>query len=255
MEGLKKLENDLEVLVCLRQGQDEIDKDAIVTDYSDAMLIPTSVLAKFNTRIKEIGRDKIGVLSKIKTFRRKINLVDWEERHLSLESAHYEEYFTDLQLFRVTRELQHLLREGTDAEQVKERLEKVTKKKDFVQKDAELKFAKMKRAKEQIRKQLSERNEEIDSLERKIRELRSQVMARKTVKQSRDDARGGSGDMLEASGKKMKKIVARKELVDTARAQAEEIDFLRQELDKIRQKTFPSFIRAVKKRLPNPDER
>ena len=53
----------------------------------------------------------------------------------------------------------------------------------------------------------------------------------------------------------MKKIVLRRHLVDTARAQAEEIDFLRQELDKIRQKTFPSFIRAVKKRIPNPDER
>jgi hypothetical protein len=57
------------------------------------------------------------------------------------------------------------------------------------------------------------------------------------------------------ASRKMKKVVARRQLVDTLKAQTEEIDFLRQELDKIRQKTFPSFVRAIRKRLPNPDER
>jgi hypothetical protein len=119
VDVMKHLETDMEIIVSLRQGQDEIDKDEIVTDYSDAILIPISVLAKFNSRIKELGRDKIGVLSKIKTFRRKINMVDWEARHLSLKSKHFEEYYTDLQLFRVTRELQQILREGSNAEQTK----------------------------------------------------------------------------------------------------------------------------------------
>ena len=92
-------------------------------------------------------------------------------------------------------------------------------------------------------------------LKKKIRELKAQVAARMNVRQSRDDARGATSDSAGLTNKKMKKIVLRRHLVDTARAQAEEIDFLRQELDKIRQKTFPSFIRAVKKRIPNPDER
>jgi hypothetical protein len=44
--------------------------------------------------------------------------------------------------------------------------------------------------------------------------------------------------------------------VDTAQVQAEEIDYLKQELDKTRQKTFPSFVRATRNRLVyNPDER
>ena len=44
----------------------------------------------------------------------------------------------------------------------------------------------------------------------------------------------------------MKKVVARRQLVDTARAQAEEVDYLRSELDKMRQRTFPSFAKAKK---------
>jgi hypothetical protein len=66
--------------VRLRQGQDEVDKDAVVTNYSDALLLPIEVISKYNTRIKELGREKIAVLTKIKQFRRKINLIDWQVR-------------------------------------------------------------------------------------------------------------------------------------------------------------------------------
>jgi hypothetical protein len=148
------------------EGQDEVDKDAIVTDYSDAMLLPISVMTKFNNRIKELNKDKIAVLSKIMNFRRKINLVKWEAEHLFKRAQHCEEYFTDLQLFRVTRALQKILREGklsslkpsytllkgkgsyflgTDADHMKEKLDKVAMRRDFLQNDAENKLAKMKK--------------------------------------------------------------------------------------------------------------
>lgn len=114
---LNDLNNNIDMIICLRQGQDEADKDAVVTDYSDALLIPVEILNKYNFRIKELGKEKISVLTKIKQFRRKINLIDWQAKHHGLEAKHFEEYFTDLQLFRVTRELQKILRDGTDSNQ------------------------------------------------------------------------------------------------------------------------------------------
>jgi len=119
MKYLHELESNLEVVVSLRQGQDEVDMDAVVTDYSDATLLPSEVIGKFNARIKEHGKEKIGVLNRVKHFRRKINIIDWEAKHLALESHHFEEYFSDLQLLRVTRELQQVIREGSDAAQTK----------------------------------------------------------------------------------------------------------------------------------------
>jgi hypothetical protein len=107
------------VLVCLKQGQDEVDKDAVVTEYADAVLVPTAVVDKFNVRIKELGKEKVGVLFRIKQFRRKINLTEWNSQHLLMESSHLEEYFTDLQLLRVTRELQQVIRDGSHTEQTK----------------------------------------------------------------------------------------------------------------------------------------
>ena len=119
VNSIQDLESNLDVVVRLRQGQDEVDRDAVVTDYSEALLLPISVVSKYNSRIKELGKEKISILSKIKLFRRKINLIDWEAKHYGLEARHFEAYLTDLQLFRVTRELQRVIRDGSDMAQSK----------------------------------------------------------------------------------------------------------------------------------------
>lgn len=279
---LSSLENNLIVLVSVKQGQDEVDREAIVTDYTMAALVPVEVIRKFNGRIKEHGREKIGVLNRIKQFRRKINILDWEAKHLSLESHHFEEYYTDLQLLRVTRELQHVIRDGSNAEQakvragllrtkshismltyvlsispspppslhnkIKARIDRVGARKDFLQKDAEERIRKLKQSNEALRRLVKGRTDESNSLHEKIQKLVGEVDARQSVLQSRDDARGTTGNPSATAQLKMKKVMARRQLADTARAQAEEIDFLRQELDRMRQRTFPSFVRSTAKR-------
>ena len=108
-------DNNLEIIVALKQGQDEVDKDSLVTDYSQALLIPTSIIHKYNGTINHLGKEKIHILTKIKEFRRKINLIDWESNQMQLESIHLDEYFTDLQLIRVTRDFQRVIRSDSDA--------------------------------------------------------------------------------------------------------------------------------------------
>jgi WD40 repeat protein len=245
LSELRALESNLDLVVCLRQGQDEVDKDAAVTDYSRALLLPTEVLGKFNSRIKELGKDKISILTKIKQFRRKINIFEWEAKHKGLEAKHFEVYLTDLQLFRVTRELQKIIRDGADAAQTKERLDKVALRKDFLNKDAEERLENIRQKNEILKKQLEERQQECSTLEMKISSLHGQVSSCQAVKNSRDEARGVESNPANIAAGKMKKVVGRRHMVDTARAQAEEIDFLRQELDKMRQRTFPSFVRWV----------
>lgn len=115
IRSISVADKDLQCVVAIRQGQDEVDKDVIVTDYSDSALIPTAVINKYNARIKELGQDKIEVLTKIKQFRRKINLLNWEAVHAEIIAKHLEEYLTDLQLFRVTRNMQQLIREGDES--------------------------------------------------------------------------------------------------------------------------------------------
>jgi hypothetical protein len=53
----------------------------------------------------------------------------------------------------------------------------------------------------------------------------------------------------------MRSITMRRKLIDLARAQTDEIEFLRQELDRLRQRTFPSFAHSSRMLAQgNPDE-
>lgn len=278
LERLGELARDLDVVVSVKQGQDEVDSQGVVTDYSDAKLLPTSIIRKYNARINELGNEKIGVLLKIKQFRRKMNLVDWESQHLELEAWHMEEYYTDTQLFRVTRDLQRVIKDGSDVDRSKVgciyllnklkegltslllqgRQDNIAIRKDFLKKDAETKIAKLTKAIEAIKAQISDREAENSKLQEKIGTLKGDVAVREQV--VRHGTHGAADTGLSTSSlkatSKMKKVVARRKLVDTARVQAEEIDYLKQELDKLRQKTFPSFVRATHSRLVyNPDER
>jgi len=123
-------------------------------------------------------------------------------------------------------------------------------------KDSELKLAKLQKNIETLNRQLEDRLNENIRLEDNIQSLKREVAARESVRQSRNDARGTAGDPAQTAMKKMKKVVVRRQLVDLARTQAEELDYLRQELDRMRQKTFPSFVKATRSRIGvNADER
>ena len=252
---LDDLLKNIQVIVSLRQGSDEVDTDAVITDYNKSVLIPTSVVNKYNKRIKELGTDKINIMVKIMNFRRKINVVEWESNHTALEVEHLEEYFTDMQLLRVTRELQRVIREGANIEQAKLRVDKVNIRKDYMTKDAGSKLNKLRSGITAMQKRIESLLEENESLKNTVVDMGKQVEAREVVHKSREDARGPAGDPAVMAMRKMKRVVNRRHLVDTARVQAEELDFLRGELDKVRQRTFPSFVRAAKTRLVNPDVR
>lgn len=68
------------------------------------------------------------------------------------------------------------------------------------------------------------------------------------------DGNGGNHPAAQSAAK-MKRITMRRRLVELAKSQTDEIEFLKQELDRLRQRTFPSFAHAARARLTgNPDE-
>jgi hypothetical protein len=64
---------------------------------------------RINTDILRLGAEKVKMLGKIKDFRKTINYIAWEHRYLSQMSRDLEEHYKDLQLTRVTRNLQDML--------------------------------------------------------------------------------------------------------------------------------------------------
>lgn len=122
-------------------------------------------------------------------------------------------------------------------------MEKVNSRKDFLSKDYQLKMSTEMKNLITLKRALQEKEHESKQLESVITQLTVEVQQSENIKQSKLQASGGEGVANAVAHQKMKKVVQRKKLVDIARIQAEEIEVLRQELDRMRQRTFPSFVK------------
>merc|ERR1712139_709692 len=96
------------------QGQVEVQQAAVVTDYSDAVAIDKEVVEMRNRRILQLGKEKDGTLDTTKEFRKKLNLIHWEHKMLSMQTMDLEERTKDVHMLRVTKGLQSLLKGGEE---------------------------------------------------------------------------------------------------------------------------------------------
>ena len=104
------------------------------------------------------------------------------------------------------------------------------------------KLDKLTKAQKKLTRAKREKEKENRTLGGHVEELERNVSLRASIHRAR--AAGGDGTMADegaAGRKRMQGIVTRRKLIDLARAQTDEIEFLRQELDRLRQRTFPSF--------------
>ena len=117
------------------------------------------------------------------------------------------------------------------------------------------KCEKLVKANRRVMVSIKERLAENTRLEKQLKELDGNVNIREKIYSSRVESSGGVVDSSARAGIKMKRVTMRRKLIDLARAQTDEVEFLRQELDRLRKKTFPSFASAAMERLGgNPDE-
>merc|ERR1711990_303052 len=119
---------NLEVLVAVKQGQDEIVQDPVTTNYSDAMLMNRSVVEVTNEAIVKLGKEKVAILTKIKNFRKNINFMVWEHSFLEQTANNLDEHYTDLHMTRVTKSLQSFIKGGDAANKQKVEIEKAEAK-------------------------------------------------------------------------------------------------------------------------------
>jgi hypothetical protein len=112
--------SDLDLTLSIKQGQVEVEQAAVVTDYSDALVVERTLIEMHNTAIETRGNDKIGVLLEIKDFRKGIHGLQWDNQRLDLEEEDLLQRTKDLQLLRVTKGLQSLIKGGDSSKDASE---------------------------------------------------------------------------------------------------------------------------------------
>lgn len=241
----KRSRFNMDVLFSLKQGQVEVEQAAVVTDFSDSIMIHRSVVDEVNAHIRKLWAEKLEILSESKSVRGEFAKQRWEQERLDMTFDDLTERTREFQLQRVTKSLQELIKSGVGVDARKEaEITTLERKIEFYQSSFEAKVKERKGKLQKLRQVTKELQEENWQLEEDIRELEISVSERKKIydlKFEHQDAGAGK----EGRGK-FNEAVARKRLVDIAKAQAEEVEFLREELTRLRQRTFPSFSHLAK---------
>jgi len=226
-----------EFVVSITQGQDEIEKEAVAVDYSDAIFLPTRSIDEANDSIRKLGHERLVIMQKIKTFRRIINQMKWKTELMELRNKDSKELLADYHLLRLSLELQKMLNgEVEDATETARRTENQLARQKVAHRS---KLEKLQRERRAFMKSASRRIDENVQLDQQLRALKDTVAAKEKAQKSLVTS------TAQAEGK-MKKIMRRSKRVEKIRKQSDSLFALRNELDALRQKTFPSFSTVTK---------
>ncbi|KAH7488665.1 hypothetical protein KRP22_008699 [Phytophthora ramorum] len=232
------------LLVRIKQGQDETP---VGGGGEDALLVARTGVEALNDVIQLHGKDQVGILGRIKDFRKSINVMEWEHALLELQARDMDERYTDIQLLRVTKDLQELFHTGDTSHKQKREAAMLEAKLAHLGRHHQTTLLKLERTGSQLERQLRERERENRNFQQQVTQLETQVQIREDILASRTSAamrQQAAGGGVRGDEARLKAIAVRRKLVDLARAQTDEIEFLRLELDKMRRRTFPSFAQA-----------
>eukprot|EP00899_Mesostigma_viride_P029450 jgi/Mesvir1/9690/Mv12169-RA.3 len=115
LDALKKdaarLGLDMDVSLTLKQGQVEVPQASVVTDYGEAVLMHRGEIHKLNASILAHGKQKLDILGQFRDGRRDIYTLQWECQQRDLTIDDLISKIKELQLLRVTKDLQAALKD------------------------------------------------------------------------------------------------------------------------------------------------
>lgn len=236
-DRIGKLHHNFETIVYLRQGQVEVPQLPVATDYKDAILVSKDVIDYENKEINRRGDEKVKLMESISEFKTGLKRVRYVKQRLDLEIEDFEERAKDVQLYRVTKQTQEIIqgKHQKKDEEDKKRLENQIKQ---LEENAQKRIRTINETRLKLKKEIKEKKMESEQLETTARHLQNNVDQRKQIMSLKSNTMNdGDAD----PSKKIKEIAHKRKLLDIAKQQTEEIEVLRDELDRLRARTFPSF--------------
>lgn len=176
--------------------------------------------------------------------------VMYENKRLKLQITDFEERAKDVQLYRVTKQTQEII-QGKHVKKEEEDKKRYDTQIQQLKDQAQKKIEKIKAKQVKLRKDIKEKMQENEQLEAKARQLKHNVEQRLQIENLKSNT---STNAESDPRKKAKDVANQRKLLDVIKQQEEEIMFLKDELDRLRARTFPSFAHLQNK-LDHPDNR
>ncbi|KAI8914669.1 WD40-repeat-containing domain protein [Gorgonomyces haynaldii] len=225
---------NVESLFQLKQGQVEVPQQPIVTDYSDAILIHRQIVESLNEEVLQLGQAKVDALTEMKDYRKGIHSLEWENQMLDFQAEDLVIKTRDIQLLRVTKQMQEFIRSGDEHKQAAE-VASLEKNAEYATKAHEHRLQEKRQQIEKLKALIRSKKQENSKLDQQLLGLESQVNERTNLQQMTEKKHTPTKTGA------LKDLFNRRRLADLAKSQAQDIAILREEVERLRLRTYPAF--------------
>jgi len=222
---------NLSIQLLLKQGQVEIEIEE--SSFTEALFVHREVVEDLNSQIKQYGQNKIDAMLESKDFRKGIHMLEWERRRLEMEIEDLTQKAQDIQMLKLTRELQTVLSSNNTNSNAGE-LSRIDKTLQSQNGTFRKRADRSQLETTKLNTQMDELNRENTRLDDLLANLHVSVSERRNIRDTH---------IQPDTTKIMRDIARRRKLVEISRSQQNEIALLRNELERLRKKTFPALVK------------
>ncbi|EPY24816.1 WD repeat-containing protein 96 [Strigomonas culicis] len=228
----------------LHQGQIQDESATATSDFKTSFLRWDNDVHAHNKLLLQSDSEAQALLQKIGKRKKNMKQTEWETERLQYCIGTLEMELRHLHTLRITRQMQEWL--SGDVSATEERtLEGIAKHMDFVNVSMKKKVDDLHATALRLKAQIADRTTENGAIDGQFQQLKGNVEDLQTVQTMVEAHADGS----EHFTRRAKDIYETAELEELARTQQEELLRLKREVDRLRERTFPSFAVVSKRTM------
>ena len=232
-----KFDHNLQVQLIVKQGQVETDPGTNVHNFARCLLINRSVVDELNKVIQVHGKQKISVMVDCKNFKKNIRHLEWDHKKMAMQIEDYIQKQKDITYLKLTREVQEYLSSEDYDKKKQDEIAVLEKTLAFQGEQYTKKYGEQSNKLQVVKQYSIKTANNNNNLDDRLQETNVVFNEKKHINR---DMFGNKAE--KAREEKFKQIVQRRKFVDLAKAQAQEVAFLRSEVERLRMKTFPALV-------------
>jgi len=261
--------NDIDLLLRLRMGQDEVSANnydctphpqggAPEVDWSHAILGPADLVEVINSDVRKLGQVKVDSLTDIKNFRKGLIYQKWEQIYRKARADDEDEFHRDLQLMRAVGSVREFITGVNIQLKARQEVDRVEQKIAHLKKSHERALSLTEKATAKLEAAIEQRKKAMTSLSKQTTQLKEGVSLREAILRSRGmgvtsssnsnsngESHGASSKpQIDANDERMKTVALHGKLHAVAKEQVLEIASLRKELARALERSFPSWTQG-----------
>mmetsp|Transcript_8703 Transcript_8703/g.12866 ORF Transcript_8703/g.12866 Transcript_8703/m.12866 type:complete len:1656 (-) Transcript_8703:34-5001(-) len=236
-EAVTREQFNLDYMFRFKQGQVEIEPQAVVPDYGRCVLIPSQLILDLNKQIVHQARTNIEQMRKSMDVLKKISKTEWKIDEIEFQIEEMEDQFQRFQMLRVTKQMQNVLRVGNKNKEKQEReRERLADMIEHTKTNLKQRLKEKKRVLNKMESNIDRMEAENSTLKDQLVTLHELVDERTSIHQLQSTTATKA-----KQDRKMKQLRMERRLGDISQFQEKQLKFLREEIDRLRERTFPSF--------------